>query len=52
MRAYCFLSAVAMRSNPSDQSEMVNQLLKGDTFQILKQTDKWSFVRCSLNLGP
>lgn len=49
MRAYCFLSAVAMRSNPSDQSEMVNQLLKGDTFQILKQTDKWSFVRCDFD---
>ena len=46
MRAFCFLSAVAMRSTPSDQSEMVNQLLQGDTFEILEQKEKWSFIRC------
>ena len=45
-RAYCFLSAVAMRRDPSDRAEMVNQLLEGDTFQILQQEEKWSFIRC------
>lgn len=49
MRAYCFLSAVAMRSEPSDRAEMVNQLLKGDTFVILQQTEKWSFIRCDFD---
>ncbi|MBR3724551.1 MAG: C40 family peptidase [Bacteroidales bacterium] len=44
--AYCFLSAVAMRREPSDKAEMVNQLLFGDTFTILKKTDKWSLVKC------
>lgn len=46
MRAFCFLSAVAMRSDPSDRAEMVNQLLQGDTFEILEQQEKWSLVRC------
>jgi hypothetical protein len=45
-RAYCFLSTVAMRRDPSDRAEMVNQLLEGDTFQILQQEEKWSFIRC------
>ena len=44
--AYCFLSAVPMRSTPSDRAEMVNQLLKGDTFVILEQQEKWSRIRC------
>ena len=35
-----------MRSDPSDRAEMVNQLLQGDTFEILEQQEKWSLVRC------
>ena len=35
-----------MRRDPSDRAEMVNQLLEGDTFQILQQEEKWSFIRC------
>lgn len=46
MHGYCFLSAVPMRREPSDRSEMVNQLLRGDTFQILRQEEKWSLIRC------
>lgn len=46
MKAYCFLAAVPMRSTPSDRAEMVNQLLKGDTFEILEQQEKWSRIRC------
>ncbi len=45
-RAICFLSAVAMRREPSDRAEMVNQLLQGDTFTILERQDKWSLVKC------
>lgn len=44
--AYCPLSAVAMRREPSDRSEMVNQLLLDDTFEILEKRDKWSYIRC------
>jgi len=46
MQGYCFLSAVPMRRDPSDRSEMVNQLLKGDTFEILRQEERWSLIRC------
>lgn len=46
MKAICFLSAVPMRREPSDRSEMVNQLLKDDTFEILEQQEKWSRIRC------
>lgn len=35
-----------MRSEPSDRSEMVNQLLLGDTFQVLERQPKWSRIRC------
>lgn len=46
MKGYCFLSAVPMRREPSDRSEMVNQLLLGDTFLVLEQQEKWSRIRC------
>lgn len=46
MTGYCFLSAVPMRSSPSDKAEMVNQLLKDDTFQIIDRQEKWSLIRC------
>ena len=46
MTGYCFLSAVPMRSEPSDKAEMVNQLLKGDTFEVLEREEKWSYIRC------
>ena len=45
-RGYCFLSAVAMRRDPSDRAEMVNQLLRGDTFTILEQREKWALAKC------
>lgn len=35
-----------MRREPSDRSEMVNQLLRGDTFDILNRESAWSLVRC------
>ena len=46
MQGFCPLSAVPMRREPSDRSEMVNQLLEGDTFQILRQEEKWSLIQC------
>ena len=46
MKGLCFLSAVPMRAEQSDRSEMVNQLLQGDTFEILEQQEKWSRIRC------
>lgn len=46
MHGHCVLSAVPMRRDPSDRSEMVNQLLKDDTFEILRQEERWSYIRC------
>ena len=36
-----------MRYEPSDRSEMVNQLLCGDTFEVLERQEKWSYIRCN-----
>ena len=49
MFGFIFLSAVPMRLQPSDRSEMVNQLLMGDTFEILERTPKWTRIRCDLD---
>lgn len=37
----CNLSLVAMRTEPSDKSEMCSQLLFGDHFTILESIDNW-----------
>ena len=44
-QGYCFLAAVPMRREPSDRSEMVSQLLLGETFDILERAEKWSLIR-------
>ncbi|MCQ2294417.1 MAG: C40 family peptidase [Bacteroidales bacterium] len=35
-----------MRSDPSDKAEMVNQLLKNDTFELLDIQEKWTLIKC------
>lgn len=45
MKGYCFLSAVPMRAEASDRSEMVNQLVLGDTVEVLEKQEKWSLVK-------
>ncbi len=45
MKGYGFLTAVPLRAEPSDRAEMVNQLLPGDTLEVLRQEEKWSLVR-------
>ena len=37
----CELSLIPIRKNPSDKSEMVNQLLFGEHFKIIKKEEKW-----------
>ena len=46
MKGYCFLSSVPMRAESSDRSEMVNQLLLGDTVEVIERQEKWSHVQC------
>lgn len=43
----CNLSIVPLRLEPSDASEMVNQILFGETFKVLEQRKKWSKIRLS-----
>lgn len=42
---FCFLSAVPMRREACHASEMVNQLLFGDTVQIVESHEEWLLVR-------
>lgn len=46
MKGYCFLSAIPLRAEASDRSEMVSQLLTGETMEILERQEKWSLVAC------
>ena len=43
----CPLSIVPMRLDPSDRSEMINQVLYGEHFKILEIRKKWSLIRLS-----
>lgn len=47
MKGYSFLSAVPLRAEASDRSEMVNQLLLGDTMEVIEHQEKWSLVQCT-----
>lgn len=39
------LSIIPVRKEPSEKSEMVTQILFGETFQILEETKSWSFIK-------
>lgn len=43
----CPLSVVPIRSSASDKSEMVSQLLFGETVEILETKASWSRIRCT-----
>ena len=45
MKGYCHLAAVAVRREPSHRSEMVNQLLCGDSFDVMFDEGEWSLIR-------
>jgi hypothetical protein len=45
MKGFCFLSAVPVRAEASDRAEMVNQLVMGDTVEVIEKDEKWSLVQ-------
>ena len=45
----CNLGIVPVRLEPSDSSEMVTQVLYGDTFKVLECRKKWSRIRISFD---
>jgi hypothetical protein len=44
-RAICPLACIPMRHEPSDRSEMTNQVLFGETMEVLETTEKWAMVQ-------
>ena len=45
MKGKIWLSVIPMRSEPSDKAEMVNQVLYGETFEVIDNQDKWSKIK-------
>ena len=45
MNAICELMLVPVRSEPSDKSEMVTQLLFGETFSLLEDNGNWILIK-------
>lgn len=41
----CHLSIIPMRREPDDRSEMISQLLFGETFRVLQERKKWVYIR-------
>lgn len=50
MFAICNLAIVPLRFEPSDRSEMVTQVLFGETFTIIEKKEKWSRIQLSTDL--
>ena len=44
LNGICLLPVIPMRKIKSDKSEMINQILFGETFKILKKSTNWSHV--------
>jgi cell wall-associated NlpC family hydrolase len=44
---FCNLTCVPVRAEASDRSEMVNQLLFGETFEIIDAIKSWKLIRTS-----
>ncbi|MBQ9417253.1 MAG: C40 family peptidase [Bacteroidales bacterium] len=45
MKAYIHLAAVGMRTEPSHRSEMVNQMLAGETATIVESREEWTLLQ-------
>src|SRR5215207_6792942 len=43
--ALCTVPAAPVRKEPNHRTEMVNQLLFGDTLQVLEEKDGWFRIR-------
>jgi len=43
------IAVSAIRKEPDERSEMVSQVLFGETFEILEIIDRWSFIKLNLD---
>lgn len=46
---FCHLSCIPVRAEASDRSEMVNQLLFGETFEVIDTFANWKVIRGTLD---
>ena len=44
--AYCNVSISPLRKENNDSSEMISQLLFGETCEIMEEKGSWSFIKC------
>lgn len=49
MNAICPLAQVPVRFDPSDKSEMVTQILFGETYSILEERGNWLLIRLHMD---
>jgi len=45
--AVCQVSIASLRAHPTDKSEMVTQLLFGETMEVQERKDNWAYVVCA-----
>ena len=45
-KAICHLAVIPLRKLPSDTSEMISQILFGETFYIMKRKRSWVKIKC------
>ncbi|MDG1046325.1 MAG: C40 family peptidase [Bacteroidia bacterium] len=45
VKGICHLSQIPLRANPKSSSEMVSQLLFGETYLIIEQREEWSLIQ-------
>lgn len=48
-KGICLLSHIPGRKKPADSSEMITQLIFGDTYEVLEETEKWLYVKQTLD---
>jgi gamma-D-glutamyl-L-lysine dipeptidyl-peptidase len=41
----CNLPLIPLRSEPSERSEMISQILFGELFEVIEENDSWSHIR-------
>ena len=44
-KSICTYGLIPLRSEPREQAEMVSQILFGDAFEVLDETEKWIKVK-------
>lgn len=44
------IAVTALRKEPDERSEMVSQVLFGETFEIIEIIDRWSFIKLNFDL--